>query len=63
MFVKVFLNLLKTGQISQSHIEEKYKIMKEELSEIIEKVAKIKIDEMKGNSKSKKISDIKKDIY
>jgi len=29
--------------------------MEEELSEIIEKVAKIKIDEMKGNSKSKTI--------
>ena len=51
----------KTLEITQN-IEKKHKIAKEELIGIIEEVTKIKIDEIKGNSKNKRISDIRK-IY
>lgn len=51
----------KTLEITQN-IEKKHKITKEELIGIIEEVTKIKIDEIKGNSKNKRISDIRK-IY
>lgn len=51
----------KTLEITQN-VEKKHKIAKEELIGIIEEVTKIKIDEIKGNSKNKRISDIRK-IY
>lgn len=51
----------KTLGITQN-IEKKHKIAKEELIGIIEEVTKIKIDGIKGNSKNKRISDIRK-IY
>lgn len=40
--------------------EERYKITKEALIKIIEEVTEIKLDKIKGNTKSKKISDIRK---
>lgn len=42
------------------NIEERHKIAKEALIKIIEEVTEIKIDRVKGNTKSKKISDIRK---
>ncbi len=40
--------------------EEKYKIAKEALIKIIEEVTEMKMGKIKGNTKSKKISDIRK---
>jgi len=42
------------------NIEERHKIAKEALIKIIEEVTEIKIDEIKGNIKSKRVSDIRK---
>lgn len=42
------------------NIEERHKITKEVLIKIIEEVTEIKIGEIKGNTKSKRISDIRK---
>ncbi|OFW48924.1 MAG: hypothetical protein A2163_06500 [Actinobacteria bacterium RBG_13_35_12] len=48
-----------TTEIAKN-IEERHKIAKEALIRIIEKVTEIKIDEIKGNIKSKRVSDIRK---
>lgn len=42
------------------NIEERHKIAKEALIKIIEEVTEIKMDKIKGNTKSKRISDIRK---
>jgi len=42
------------------NIEERHKMEKEALIKIIEEVTEIKMDKMKGNAKSKRISDIRK---
>ena len=48
-----------TAEIAKN-IEERHKIAKEALIKIIEEVTGIKIDEIKGNIKSKRVSDIRK---
>jgi len=48
-----------TAEIAKN-IEERHKIAKEALIKIIEEVTEIKIDEIKGNIKSKRVSDIRK---
>jgi len=48
-----------TAEIAKN-IEERHKIAKEVLIKIIEEVTGIKIDEIKGNIKSKRVSDIRK---
>ena len=48
-----------TAEITKN-IEERHKIAKEVLIKIIEEVTGIKIDEIKGNIKSKRVSDIRK---
>ena len=48
-----------TAEITKN-IEERHKIAKEALIKIIEEVTGIKIDEIKGNIKSKRVSDIRK---
>jgi chromosomal replication initiation ATPase DnaA len=42
------------------NIEERHKITKEALIKIIEEVTEIKMGKIKGNTKSKRISDIRK---
>jgi putative transposase len=54
-------SMIKEEEIEMvKNIEEKYKIAQEALIKIIEEITEIKMDKIKGNTKSKRISDIRK---
>jgi len=54
--------MIKEEEITEvaKNIEERHKMAKEALIKIIEEVTEIKMDKIKGNTKSKRISDIRK---
>ena len=54
-------SMIKEEEIEMvKNIEEKHKIAQEALIKIIEEITEIKMDKIKGNTKSKRISDIRK---
>jgi chromosomal replication initiation ATPase DnaA len=62
METKEVKSMIKEEEIIEvaKNIEERHKIAKEALIKIIEEVIEIKMGKIKGNTKSKRISDIRK---